>query len=712
MKGLRGALTRRLASDRQFLAVLLAVFAGAVVSTALAYSHTRKTVEALARTQFLQSLDFLDHEVDVQVRGMIFQTRLVSQEPVLLLALEESYLGGSARAAARRKLESLVEDGVFERFYLMNMKGAIVLASNPALAGTLDVSDRRYYREAREGRPALETVETSRVTARPILVASQPVRAADGSVRGVVVAIRDTAAFARDILALPHLGGLGVGFILGKHGSVLAAPPQGDQPTFQPDPFVPLIVHGADSNQLVRFDRQGVTRICLAKINRITGWILAVEADDALVLSPVNHLAAVNVGVALGTLALVALALGALRKVLANLRRSEERFSMLFRLSPEAALLLDANDLSVLAVNEAYTRLTGYAPSEVLGRSIPQIQPEIDRARLDAFHADVLRGGRVVDREFEGRRNDGQTFRVSVSGQIIESESGLWLMILLHDVTQARKIQEMMIQTEKMLSVGGIAAGIAHEINNPLGIVVQASQNLVQRTRPDHPKNIEAAREVGVDMGLVARYFQARQLDVFVQDIQGAALRAASIIRHMLDFSRSSESRRKPCDLAAILEKALSLAANDYDLKKSYDFKRITIDRDFEPNLPSVPCTETEIEQVFLNILRNAAQAMAEAPPRPEGPRIGLRLRALSGRVQAVFEDNGPGMSPEARRRAFEPFYTTKAPGVGTGLGLSVSYFIVVKGHGGRMTLDSAQGRGARFTLELPLGDAPLDPAA
>lgn len=177
-----------------------------------------------------------------------------------------------------------------------------------------------------------------------------------------------------------------------------------------------------------------------------------------------------------------------------------------------------------------------------------------------------------------------------------------------------RDLREMdlrLLHSQKLAAIGELSAGIAHEINNPLGIVLQASQNLVQRTRPDFRKNLEAAEKIGLDMGLLDQYMKARKLDVFIEDIQSAASRASAIIRHMLDFSRRSESRRTVCDIRAIADSALDLASNDYDLKKSYDFKKIEIARDYDTSLPDIGCTATEIEQVLLNVFRNAAQAMA-----------------------------------------------------------------------------------------------------
>jgi signal transduction histidine kinase len=309
--------------------------------------------------------------------------------------------------------------------------------------------------------------------------------------------------------------------------------------------------------------------------------------------------------------------------------------------------------------------------------------------------------------EVEFRRKDGSHVQCSVSCLFITIGQERFLLAVMRDVTEFKRMQEMMVQSEKMVSVGGIAAGIAHEINNPLGIIVQTAQTLVQRTRPDFSKNIEVAKSIGLDMALLEEYMQRRKILPFVQDMQAAAVRAADIIRHMLDFSRRSESRRAVCALPVIVDRALTLAQNDYDLKKNFDFKRIGIIKEYAADLVPIECTETELEQVFLNLLRNAAQAMSMVEPTRGDPRIVIRLSNSSAGVRCEVQDNGPGISAEVRRRVFEPFFTTKPPGIGTGLGLSVSYFIVTRGHGGRMWVESAPGAGARFIIELPASAAP-----
>jgi len=169
----------------------------------------------------------------------------------------------------------------------------------------------------------------------------------------------------------------------------------------------------------------------------------------------------------------------------------------------------------------------------------------------------------------------------------------------------------------------------------------------------------------------------------------------------MLRFSRKSESHTEYVALDLVFDQVLELAASDYDLKKNYDFKRITIQREFNPDLPPVPISVLEVEQVLLNLMKNAAQAMYEAST--PNPQIWLRTRRDQDFVVIEVEDNGPGMLPEVQKRIFEPFYSTKEVGKGTGLGLSVSYAIITNNHNGRLEVHSQPGNGTCFIIRLPL---------
>lgn len=274
-------------------------------------------------------------------------------------------------------------------------------------------------------------------------------------------------------------------------------------------------------------------------------------------------------------------------------------------------------------------------------------------------------------------------------------------VVRIDDVTERVRIEEMMVQTEKMMSVGGLAAGMAHEINNPLGIVAQGCQNVMRRLSTDIPKNRAVADDLDLDMDKMRAYLEERGIFRFLGGMQEAANRAGRIVSDMLAYSRRSASSFVPVNLNALLDTVLRLASHDYDLKESYDFRRIRINRETVGESDLVYCDEMAIEQVFLNLLRNAAQAMA-ACPDDVAPEISLRVVDRGDQVSVEVADNGPGMTEEVSRRLFEPFFTTKPVGIGTGLGLSVAYFIVTEQHRGSMQVQPEPGRGTRFIVRIP----------
>ncbi len=385
------------------------------------------------------------------------------------------------------------------------------------------------------------------------------------------------------------------------------------------------------------------------------------------------------------------------------LKASERIFSELFMLSPDCIVLSNLETSRIIQVNEAFLAMLGYDRAEVLGLTRDELGLHSDLRQLEMLTEQVRQHGKFHNVEMQFYHKDGRSSTHLVSAKTIMISGQAALMSISRDVTEMRKIQAMMVQSEKMVSLGGIAAGVAHEINNPLGIIVQAAQNLKQRSRPDFAKNIQAAGELGLDMAAVDRYMRARKLDEFIEHIQQAAVRASEIITRMLLFSRKSESRRQACDVRKIINEAVALARNDYDLKKAYDFKQIVVSITVEEPVPDILCTETEIEQVILNLLRNSAQAMAEVSPALREPKIDIQVRVNGEFLRIEVHDNGPGMPPDVQKRIMEPFFTTKPPGVGTGLGLSVSYFIITKGHGGHFSVFSELGKGTVFFIDLPL---------
>jgi PAS domain S-box-containing protein len=353
--------------------------------------------------------------------------------------------------------------------------------------------------------------------------------------------------------------------------------------------------------------------------------------------------------------------------------------------------------------NQSAEKATGVPTGSAIGQSFSDLFPELE-SQLDNIREAIrthtpMRAERVItEHNGEPRYADVMVYPLLASG-------AAGAVIRIDDITSRVRIEQMMVQTEKMLSVGGLAAGMAHEINNPLSGVLQSSQNILRRLSPDLEPNRQTAAALGVDLALVYRYLEERGILDFVNAIQQSASRAARIVADMLAYSRSTSTDFQPARVEEMLETVLRLAASDYDLKKKYDFRQIEIVREFDPEFETLVCDHTEIEQVLLNVIKNAAQAMSGGgTPLPH--RIILRTRREGDYGCIEVQDNGPGMDKQTRRRVFEPFFTTKAVGVGTGLGLSVSYYIITEQHKGAMEVTSGPGEGTCFSIRLPLQGA------
>ena len=281
-------------------------------------------------------------------------------------------------------------------------------------------------------------------------------------------------------------------------------------------------------------------------------------------------------------------------------------------------------------------------------------------------------------------------------------------VIKIDDVTERVKLETMMVQTEKMVSVGGLAAGMAHEINNPLGGILQGTQNIFRRTSPELSQNIEVADELGIPLEKIREYLTKRNIFKFLDGIRESGERASLIVKNMLQFTRRTESDFLENDLPALIDKTLDLVSNDYDLKQNFDLRYIDIVRNYEPGIKMVTCVASEIEQVVLNLCKNAAYAMtADGASRmcDERKKPKLTINLKRERESAVIEviDNGVGIPNDIIERIFEPFFTTKPVGTGTGLGLSVSYMIITQNHNGSMRVESELGKGTSVIVTIPI---------
>ncbi|MBI9090612.1 MAG: hypothetical protein JEZ12_15455 [Desulfobacterium sp.] len=345
-----------------------------------------------------------------------------------------------------------------------------------------------------------------------------------------------------------------------------------------------------------------------------------------------------------------------------------------------------------------------------MGDIVPVEGEKVDRC-LPRFFTRNLDIAAVI-REGEPRHVD--QFKVVIGDEIRYFEMDIvpfadtgikGAVIRIDHVTEKVKMREIMTQTEKMMSVGGLAAGMAHEINNPLAGIIQSMQVIRSRIVRSMPKNVEAAEKCGITMDQIRLYMEMRNIPFMLKSVGEAGQRAAKIVANMLSFYSKSQSKTELNDMKQLVETSVELAESDYSLKETYDFHKVTIVREYEGNLPLVACDGIKMQQVFLNLITNSAHAMALQTDPSRKNTLTLSIKKTERHVVIQVEDNGPGMDESVRKRVFEPFFTTKGTQTGTGLGLCVAYFIVTEDHNGLMTVESTPGRGSKFCVGLPLVD-------
>lgn len=367
---------------------------------------------------------------------------------------------------------------------------------------------------------------------------------------------------------------------------------------------------------------------------------------------------------------------------------------------PSAIIGVDAN-CQIIQWNRQAELLTGFPLQKVEGKELIQVFPRIKK--IEPLIYDVINDGKPREERKLRWMNDGEKQYENISVFPLKAHQYQGAVIRIDDVTEKIRMENMIVQSEKMLSIGGLAAGMAHEINNPLAGIMQNLQVVQNRLSSSLKKNRVIAEQLGISIEQIEEYIQQRNIDKMFGHIEEASTRAAALVSNMLSFSRKSDTVFSNQDIRQLMDKTLELAENDFDLKKNFDFRKIKIVKDYQTDLPLVSCEMINIQQVFLNIIKNGAYALSEKIAEGAEPIIELSIYKKSGKVIVEIEDNGCGISEEKQKRVFEPFFTTKPVGIGTGLGLSISYFIICEQHGGFLEVMSENNQGTKFIITLPL---------
>ena len=340
------------------------------------------------------------------------------------------------------------------------------------------------------------------------------------------------------------------------------------------------------------------------------------------------------------------------------------------------ALILVTNpEGRVIVANAAMHRLLGRERGTLLGAELTTLVAPDDQQRLRHHLVDALRAGTPAPLEAAMLSAAGRPVHAAFSTAAVRTPSGdvEGIIAVGQDLTQLRQLEQQVIQAEKLASLGQLAAGVAHEINNPLTTIAIYADALLQK----HQAVLEPARGGDQDLEKIRRILDASD-------------RILKLARDLTSYARPSGDRADPVELGPLLEQAIGFC--DHVLKES----EVELVRHYADDLPRIPAVKSNLIQVFVNLLTNACHATAS------GGRVEVTTeRTSDGRVAVRVRDNGSGIAAENLAHIFEPFFTTKPAGQGTGLGLSIVQGIVAK-HGGQIRVQSELGAGTEFVVDLP----------
>ncbi|HEV7892343.1 MAG TPA: ATP-binding protein [Pyrinomonadaceae bacterium] len=369
-----------------------------------------------------------------------------------------------------------------------------------------------------------------------------------------------------------------------------------------------------------------------------------------------------------------------------KLAESEERYRALFEHANDGIGVVTVADHRLTEANNKFCEILGFGAQKVVGRDVREvIRPGRGQDGGGAL-ADLLDGRVSGEGEFVVENAAGAALPVSVSFNTLSTDTERLIILIIRDLSARRRfeaereqMQQQLYQTAKLASLGELAAGVAHEINNPLNGVINFAQLLK-------------------DEGAGRSDFERQMIDGVIDEGE----RIASIVRGLLTFARHDDNRRAVVSLPEVVKTSLALFGRQFD-KDS-----ITVETDLPEDLPRLYADASRLRQVVVNMVSNAYHSLKEKR-RDEGRERLLRIAARrverEGRafVRVEFYDNGVGIRREDRDRVFDPFFTTRRDAGGTGLGLSIS-FGIVREHGGTIRVESERGEFARFDVELPAG--------
>ncbi|MBS3733107.1 MAG: PAS domain S-box protein [Desulfobacterales bacterium] len=361
-----------------------------------------------------------------------------------------------------------------------------------------------------------------------------------------------------------------------------------------------------------------------------------------------------------------------------KLKKSEKKYRDIFNNIANPIFVIDREDFTIYDCNKSVQGVYGYSKSEICGTRFTDLFVADDRK----YFEQLMKTRNEIHRARHLRKSEKALFvnmRISPS----EYEGKSVYLVTTSDITQRLEAEQQLIQASKMATLGEMATGVAHELNQPLSVIKTASSYLMKKIKNNTP-------------------IDEQNLYTMAEEIDSHINRATKIINHMREFGRKSEIDTENINVNPVIEKAFEIFAQQLKLRG------IDVAWELSPDLPGVKADASKLEQVIINLLVNARDAIEEhwgqrpSDTETEDKKIWIRSHSDGRFVTIEVEDTGSGIPPDLVEKIFEPFFTTKDTGKGTGLGLSISYSII-KEWGATIHAESGRSQGARFVIRFPV---------
>ncbi len=363
--------------------------------------------------------------------------------------------------------------------------------------------------------------------------------------------------------------------------------------------------------------------------------------------------------------------------------KSEEKYRTLFNSDPNPIFILSSNNFKILDMNQRAQDSYGYSREELLGLPFLQIGEDTD-AELAQGLENLAEDQSLLFTKKRHYRKGGKPFYVNINMSFAKYGERNVIMVSTTDITEVVEKETQLIQAGKMTTLGVMAAGMAHEINQPLNVIQVCADFFLKMLKRGQP-------------------IEDEDLKTMANDIVANVERAAGVIKHVRDFARQSELVRSKVNINDPIKDVFKVLGHQL---KVHD---IDVTLDLDPDIPDIMAEHNRLEQVFINLVSNAIDAMDEKSSQPGSQnspkRLSIKSFVENDQVMVHVNDTGTGMSEEVKNKIFEPFFTTKKVGKGTGLGVSISYGIV-KDYSGSIEIDSEIGKGTIFKLTFPAVNA------